>query len=119
MARHTIMIEVIRHVIRIGDRLEITLMARITSGGSISVPGTVTGEALQPGMTAGQRELRQVMVKCRRRPRCRAVTVRTKLVKVICDMIRIYHSREIAGMATITRLARSDIRLGMTGNTLQ
>lgn len=58
MARHTIMIEVIRHVIRISDHLEITLMARKTCSGGIGVTGTVTGEALQPGMTARQRELR-------------------------------------------------------------
>lgn len=79
----------------------------------------MTSQALEPGMSAGQRELRLIVIEGRRFPRSCAVAIGAKVVKVVGHVIRISDRREVRGMTAEAGLIGSGISLQMTRNALQ
>jgi len=57
MAGRAIVIEIVIHVIGVGDTVEITLVTGITFYRCILIPIRMTGDTLQAHMRPGQREL--------------------------------------------------------------
>lgn len=94
-------------------------MAIKTLGGCANIARTVTGDASQRLVRAGQGKLRLVVIKCRRRP-CRVRVAReTIVVEVAALVVRIIRLRKIAGMARKTLRRSVSISAGVTRLTFQ
>jgi hypothetical protein len=119
VASHTVMVKVIGRVVRICDSFKIALMAGVAGRGGICVSRSVARETLQSCVSASQRELSKIVIKCRRSPRCGTMTICAELIKIVCYVIRLGNCCEVTGVTAIAGLAGSDICLRVAGNTLK
>lgn len=91
VALGTIVVEVVIDMIGVLDRREFVLMATVAANRRARVAGCVTGNASHRNMRAGQNKSGRVVIKMRRFPRCRTVTLSAIVIEVVHDVIRILH----------------------------
>ncbi len=116
MALRTVVAEIARYVIRICCLLEIRLMALVTILIHYLVITTyVACLALLRHMCTCQREVRCIVVKCRRAPRGGCMTLRAIVVEIPGNVIRVCRLLEIRLMTLVTILVHKlVVTIGMT-----
>lgn len=102
MTIRAVMIEIVLDMIRIGNTFEIGLMAGVAVCRCVVVTIGMARQARRRAVSAGQRELRLVVIERRRRPGRRAMTEQAIMVEVILNMAGVRDSVEIALMTGIT-----------------
>ena len=111
-----VLIKVVRHVVRIGHRRKLSLVAAIAGGRSTGVTCRVTGNARHTCVRAGEREERRLMVKGRRIPDCCRVAVGAVVIEIIRHVIRAGHRRKLSLVAAIAGGRSTGVTRRVTGN---
>ena len=101
MALGAIVIEIVRHVVRIYHSRELSLVTTVARCRRSGVAGRVTGHAGYYRMGTGKRENRRAVVKRRRIPGGCGVTPGAIVIEVVGDMVRVNHRRELRLVAAV------------------
>lgn len=118
VALRTVESKIVRHVIRIRNRVVICLVAGITVRWDVHITTGMAIHALQRHMRAGQWKLGLIMVEGRRRPGGGGVTFRTLKAEIIRRMIWFDGGSEVLLMAVVTSGGDGAVARRMAINTL-
>ena len=104
VARCTIVIEPVGHMIRVGHSVEVGLMARVAVGMSLAErAAAVAGLATDRHVRAGERERREVVIERRRLPGVCRMAAAAKMVESSRRMGRILSFVVVFPVARVTR----------------
>lgn len=107
------MIEIVLHVTGIGDGTEVTGVTVVTSRRRADITAGMAGNALEAGMSSGQRECRCRVIERRWLPGCCVVTIDAIVIKVVRRVVRVRRGAEITAVTRVAITAGIGISGGM------